>query len=774
MAWTDDRLSIQSRKGAIRMSKGRKSSRVRIQFLALLMLLGMGALGLKLWWIQVAHGAEWTSQLRGSSQATVRIPSVRGEIKDRNGITLVQNRASYEVVFYLPEMVKGYRERFGSPPLSEYRAIINGMPKDQKEHDIIRIVNDSIVPRLNDLDLARDYNAAKLQRHYRNDTEVPFSYIKDIDFPTMAKFSEHDVGLPGVDIAIKPVRSYVYGALAAHLLGYVGAPDELNKEDARKFTFYQGDVEGKSNIEKSMDEYLRGKPGVRYLRRNAKGVIDGVLREVPPQQGANVFLTLDGRIQAIADEALRAVSRAGAVVVDPNNGNILAMASVPSFDPNTFIPSIKAKVWTELQKDEGDPLVNIAISCLPPGSTFKLITSLAELRCTKNLLNSHYSCGGGVSYGDHFFRCWVAEKHYTHGNIGLADALKVSCDSFFYQYGNAAGIQSIDVIGKMLGMGEESGLQLSGEQTGNMPGPEWMQIHHPQERWSQAQTANVSIGQGYTLVSPLQLTMAYAAIANGGSCYYPRLVDKILKQDGLPVLDERGNVAVPQTPRVRTDLRQEISAEKIELVRKGLWKVVNEDGGTGGRARLKDWVVAGKTGTAQATDRGHEENVAWFACFAPFDHPKYVIAVMVQGASGHGGEVAGPIATRILERTLAQDEGKYDMQVAWLAPAHKANPLQLIKSVAYHDTGGNLGSDDEEDAGDSQTATAQMASSDASPDVEPEADTQGKVRRQGPAVARALPAATPAARNFFQRIFGMHPRQAPPPPPNRRRGTPPR
>ena len=517
------------------MKRGRLTSRIRIQFLGLLMLLGMGALGLKLWWIQVAHGAEWTSQLRGSSQATVRIPSVRGEIKDRNGLTLVQNRASYEVDFYLPEMVKGYRERFGPPPLTEYRAIINGMPKDQKEPDIIKIVNGGIVPRLNQLDLARDYNAAKLERHFRNDTEVPYSYIKDIDFPTMAKFSEHDVGLPGVDIAIKPVRSYVYGALAAHILGYVGVPDDIDQEEARKFTFYQQDVEGKSNIEKTMDEYLRGKPGVRYLRKNAKGTIEGVLREDPPQQGANVFLTVDARIQSIAEEALRAVSRAGAVVVDPNNGNVLAMASVPSFDPNTFIPSIKAKDWKALQKDEGDPLVNRAISALPPGSTFKLITSLAGLRGTKNLANAHYNCGGGVSYGDHFFACWVAAKHYTHGNIGLADAIKVSCDSFFYQYGNAAGIQSIDHVGKMLGIGEESGLQLSGEQSGNMPGPEWMQIHHPQERWSQAQTANVSIGQGYTLVSPLQLAMAYATIANGGVCYYPRLVDRVLKQDGSPV-----------------------------------------------------------------------------------------------------------------------------------------------------------------------------------------------------------------------------------------------
>src|SRR5437667_7906831 len=594
-------------------------------------------------------------------------------------------------------MVKGYRERFGSPPTSEYRAIISGMPKNMKEPDIIKIVNDGVVPRLNDLDLARDYNAAKLQRHYRNDTEVPFSYIKDIDFPMMAKFSEHDVGLPGVDIAIKPVRSYVYGALSAHILGYVGMPDDIDKEEAGKFTFYQQDVEGKSNIEKSMDEYLRGKPGVRYLRKNAKGTIEGVLREDPPQQGANVFLTIDARIQAIADEALRAVSRAGAVVVDPNNGNVLAMTSVPSFDPNTFIPSIKAKDWDALRKDEADPLVNRAISALPPGSTFKLITAFAGLRGLKNLAGAKYNCGGGVSYGDHFFQCWVASKHYTHGTIGLADAIKVSCDSFFYQYGNAAGIQSIDHIGKMLGMGEESGLQLSGEQTGNMPGPEWMQIHHPQERWSQAQTANVSIGQGYTLVSPLQLAMAYATIANGGICYYPRLVDKVLKQDGSPVLEEHGNVAVPQTPQVRSDLRKELSPDKIELVRKGLWKVVNEDGGTGGRARLKDVQVAGKTGTAQATDRGHKDTVAWFACFAPFENPKDVVAVMVQGGE-HGGSVAGPVATRILERALALDEGKFDMQVTWLSPAHKANPFQMLKDVNY--AGGNIPSGDEENAED--------------------------------------------------------------------------
>src|SRR5438105_4670358 len=298
------------------MNQRRFSARWRLQFLALLFLAGLGAVLVRLWYVQVAHGPEWTARSRGSSEATVRIPSVRGEIRDRNGITLVQNRASYAVECYLPEMVKGYREKLGPPPMTEYRTTINGMPKDLKEPDIVKIVNTGVVPRLDELDLARNYNAGQLQRHFRTNTEVPYSYIKDIDFPTMAKFSEHDVGLPGVDINIKPVRSYVFGALASHLLGYVGAPDDTNKEEAKKFTFYQPDVEGKSNIEKSLDEYLKGKPGVRYMRRNAKGQIDGVLREEPPMAGANVNLTIDARIQMIAEEALRAVGRAAAVVID--------------------------------------------------------------------------------------------------------------------------------------------------------------------------------------------------------------------------------------------------------------------------------------------------------------------------------------------------------------------------------------------------------------------------------------------------------------------------
>jgi penicillin-binding protein 2 len=739
------------------------------------MLLGLGTLLLRLWWVQVARGAEWTARIQSSSEATVRIPSIRGEIRDRNGVALVQNRASYEVDFYLPEMVKGYRQRYGAPPQTQYRATIAGMQKDMKEPDIVKIVNEGIVPRLEDLDIARDYNASQLQKHYRNNTEVPYSYSKDIDFATMAKFSEHDVELPGVDIAIKPVRSYIYGALASHLLGYVGAPDDTNREEAKNYTFYQGDVEGKSNIEKTMNEYLRGQPGIRVMRRNAKGAIDGVIREEPPKQGGNVYLTIDARIQAIADEALRAVGRGAAVVVDPNSGNILAMASVPSFDPNTFIPSIKAKDWAELRKDKAHPLVNRAVSAFPPGSTFKIITSLAGLR--KGLANKKFTCTGGVTYGNHYFKCWIAEKGGSHGTLGVADALKVSCNAFFYQYGNAAGIDAIDATGEGLGLGKETGVEITGESAGVLPGPDWMRIHSPSEKWSSAYTANVSIGQGYDLATPLQMAMAYATVANGGVSYYPRLVDKILNQDGTPVLDHDGHVAWPQGPKIHADFRKDFTPDQIELVRRGLWKVVNEDGGTGRVARMNDVQVAGKTGTAQAMLNGQKDTIAWFCCFAPYDHPRYAIAVMVQGGE-HGGSVAGPIATRILERTLAMDAGTFQPQLAWVAPAHKDDPFKMIPAVVFKDTLADVKGSDEEGANDSQTAEkADMAQPGDAPDVEPEADARGKVKNvtRPKRVLRAQPIApataqpTPKPRNFFQRVFGGgRPGPAPTPKPVRR------
>jgi penicillin-binding protein 2 len=541
-----------------------------------------------------------------------------------------------------------------------------------------------------------------------------------------------------------------------------------------KYSFYQPDVEGKSQIEQSMDKYLRGEPGTRILQRSVKGVIESEVRMDPPKPGNNVILTLDARIQYIAEQALRhpQLGRAAAVVVDPNNGDILAMASVPSFDTNIFIPSITEEDWKQLHDDEAVPLVSRAVSGFPPGSTFKIITALGGLRTKHG--GDHYNCPGGITYGDHYFKCWIAEKHGQHGELGLADALKVSCDCFFYQYGNAAGIDSIGKIGKILGIGEHYDIGLGDEKDGVMPGPDWMKNKYPQLKWTSAHTANVSIGQGYVLASPLQMAMSYAAVANGGIAYEPRLVRTVVAPGTKPLLDEKGNATWtplvedgqpvwPDQPKIRGDLRTEVSPEQIEIVRHGLWEVVNQDGGPGGsgtgkKARLKGITVAGKTGSAQATDRGKKDTIAWFCCFAPYDHPRYAICTMVQGGH-HGGSVAAPIAAHILEQALAMDQGNLKVEVASLAPARKKNPFEGIETLADYKGGAVTLNPEEEsaDAHDPSDAKVDMKSGDARPDIRAAADARGKVAQKPP-----KPQATAAAdpRNFFQRLFGVKP--APP------------
>jgi len=745
----------------------RRGARVelRIYVVGFCVLCLLGATVLRLWWVQVARGAVYAAKIAQRGEVTVRIPSVRGEIRDRNGIPLVENRASYEVDFYLPDMVRGFKDRNdGQVPYIQYQAPVRGMLQNKREADIVQIVNTAVIPRLEALDLAKDYNAKRLKTHYRNDTEIPFTYLEDIDFPTLAKFSEHDVGLPGVDIGIKPVRQYLYGALAAHLLGYVGMPVNIDEEDASHYNFYQPDVEGKSQIEFAMDKYLRGSPGVRVMQRSTKGIIEGQIRTIQPKPGANVYLTIDARIQMIAEQALRQplLGRAAVIVVDPNNGDILAMASIPSFDPNVFIPSVSGKDWGILNKDPAVPLVDRAVSGFPPGSTFKIVTALAGLK--RGMANSHFNCPGSIMYGDRAFHCWIAAKGGSHGVLGLADAIKVSCDCFFYQYGNAAGIDAIDQIGSLLGFGQTYDIGLSDEKAGVMPGPEWMKEHYPKEKWSTAYTANVSIGQGYVLASPLQLAMAYATVANGGVAYTPRLVKTVLNPDGTPTRDDDGNIAVPDQPKIRGDLRQMVKASDIEVVRRGLWEVVNErggpgGGGTGAKGQIKGTVVAGKTGTAQSSERGKKEDIAWFCCFAPYDHPKYVVVAMVQGGD-HGGSVAAPVATHVLEQILAMDQGNYTVQLASLKPASNPDPFKEIAALPDYtnNTPGLVSESDDSPDDHAPAAAPEMGAGTAAPDITADADAQGNVHAavQRAARQKAVQQPQPDRRNLFERFFHPH------------------
>jgi len=682
----------------------------------LLMLLG------RLWYVQVARGSEYTSRIRSTSQVSVRLPAVRGEILDRNGMHLAQNRASNTLEFYLPDMVRDYRNRFGDVPMRNYRTTVGGMMADKSEPDIVKIVNETVIPRLSELGLARDYNADALRNHFRNDTEVPFTYAEDLDYESIARFAEHGVDLSGVNLTVRPVRRYVYGALGSHFLGYVGAPDKIDKEDAANFNYYQPDTEGKSQIELAMNAELRGTPGARIMQRNAKGRIEGEARRDDPKQGNSIVLTIDARIQHIAEQALRAVGRGAAVVVDPNNGDVLAMASVPSFDPNSFIPSISASDWKELTADATDPLLNRATSAYAPGSTYKVATALSGLRT--GVFDKSFNCSGGVQYGNHFMKCTG-----THGTLGLVSALRVSCNAFFFQYGNKSGIAEIDAVGEMLGLGQKSGLPLTGEYSGVLPGPEWMAKRTARERWSSGQTANTSIGQGFVLATPLQMAMVAATVGNWGTSYYPRIIDKVVAADGSVIRQE--------PVKVRANLLENgFTSDEIGMVRSGMWDVVNRDGGTGGKARIKNYPVAGKTGTAQFWRRGTPDNHTWFISFAPYEKPRYAVCVMVNGGASGGG-VAAPIASKILAETFKIEEGE-EYKVAELAPAK--GDFRFVSSVDF----GRAVPGAMADAPPGERARAEgegtASARAATPTVRPAADAEGTVQKKKP--------------NLFQRLFG--------------------
>lgn len=707
----------------------------RFYFLALVILLALGGIAFRLWLVQIARGEEYTAKIRKGSQVTVRIPAVRGEILDRHGLPLVQNRMSFDVDFYLPDVVRAYRDHHGGVPTTTYRGTVHNMPKDLKEADVARIVSEEIIPRLEELDAAEDYNTRRLQIHYRNNREVPFHYRQDLDFDTMAVLSERNVELPGVNVTQKPVRHYVYGALAAHILGYVGPVADLEKQpDINDFNFYDPDVEGKAQIELFMDKYLRGTPGVRILQRNVKGVIEGEVSVVESKQGANVFLTLDARIQYIVEKALRSVGRGAAVVVDPRNGDILAMASVPSFDPNTFIPAIATKDWAALTSDETNPLLNRAISSFAPGSTYKIFISLAGLKAGKATV---YPCGGGISIGNVFMKC-----HSTsHGSMGLESALKLSCNGYFYRLGIATGIDNITAMGNLLGLGQKSGVPLSGESPGILPGPAYLAQVRPRERWTTGYTANTAIGQGEVLASPLQMAMLAATLANGGTSFYPRLVDRIVSQDGNTLLQEPA--------RVRSNLLTDggLTVEQINRVRDGMRRVVEEGGGTGGRARIQGIQVAGKTGTAQNWSMRNgqrvKDNHVWFVSFAPYENPRYAVAVFVQGAKSGGG-VAAPIAAKILEDTLGLPE--------YGAPPPPAEPdapprAEPVLVAALEAAPGNVAfinsidfgrvipastgiAEDSETASAADAISAQQADRPADPNIREDADTPGRVRNK--------------------------------------------
>jgi penicillin-binding protein 2 len=486
--------------------------------------------------IMIVRHDELKATLPTSKKLKARVPGIRGEIKDRNGVILATNKPSFEVRVNLKDLVdeklrqlkmEAHGKEEVKLPKHTYNFQDGVFIRKRTEDDIVAILDELVVAPLRELGLAKeDYDENNLRVHYRtNKGAVPWVYRSDLSFEEFSRFAEHNFQLPGVTPEVRGVRQYLYESMASHILGYVRAPDVslVSKEEQAQWDYAMWDDFGTAGVEKTMDQHLKGVPGVKVMLKNEKGAVVGEIPEdfVPPQQGNDVWLTIDARIQTILETALRTadnggpLGRASAVVIDPNNGEILGMASVPSYNPNKFIPKIQEDEWNKYDNNPINPLMNRAISQYAPGSTFKVLTAFAG--CIKGIQGNAYNCPGGITYGNKFMKCWIAEKGGAHGGLGLSDAIMRSCNCYFYLYGNAAGIDALAKSGKLLGIGEKTGVELEDERAGVLPGREWMQLNKPQENWrSPGHIANTSIGQGMVECTPLQICSMAATVANAG------------------------------------------------------------------------------------------------------------------------------------------------------------------------------------------------------------------------------------------------------------------
>ncbi|MCP5545653.1 MAG: penicillin-binding protein 2 [Akkermansiaceae bacterium] len=626
--------------------------RIRLYLLTVLVLVGFGTLLTRLHEFQIERRNEFLSQVPGNRTVTVREPGTRGVITDRNGVTLARNLRKYEVTLNLEEIRQAYRLQRDADPEIRRITTHDGLPREQEEKDIVAIVKEQTIRPLKELGLARNFNAKAMRTHYLTHGDlIPFSYTTELTYDEFARFAEHNLQLPGVYLTMRPERDYPFGSLASHVIGHIKQWEkgDIPESAERKYNHYIGDEKGIAGIEASMDQYLRGPEGTKTFVKNEKGRTIRIWDQTPPGTGARVQLTIDARRQYLLENILRRAGRAAGVIMDVNTGEVLAMASVPDYDPNAFIPSITPERWKEyISNKRLSPFTNRAIASFTPGSTMKIPTAISG--ALQGMARKSFSCDGYVAYGNHKVGCWLWNMHHSsHGGLTLSQAIQRSCNPYFNKLANTIGWRAMVEGCTKVGIGMKTGIELPQEDPGILPGSRAWRAANPNASMTPALTAFLSIGQGDTLATPLQLCAMTACVANGGKYYQPRIVRR--------VISEEGESLVKNQPILKIDLVEAgIKAEDFELIRKGMWMAVNEAGGTAGKVRQPDIEVAAKTGTAQTVDAGQKSNNSWVISFAPYDQPRYAVCVLVQnGASG--GAVCGPLVSLIYRGLFAEDEG---------------------------------------------------------------------------------------------------------------------
>ena len=580
-------------------------------------------LTVRLWYLQITKGEENLARSNRVRTYSVPIKAPRGIMYDRNGTELVASRLAH-AVSVVPEVIRDHSGII--PRLAE----ILGMSEEALSKDI----------------------ETKTQNRWRKQNE-PIRIARDIPADVAMRIEEARMDLPGVEVTREPVRDYIYGSLAAHIFGYIS---EINKEelDTLKSDGYsQGDHIGKTGLERTYEKVLRGKDGNTQMEVDKVGRVLDVLQEVYPTPGNNLHLTIDLELQQATEKALEDQleyirkntkyknAYAGSVVVmDPRNGDILAMVSYPNYDPNLFVGTMPVEVSQKLFSDPYHPFTNRALlGQYAPGSTFKPITVAAAMETGKASASDIFICTGMDAVSGK--KCWVySSAAGSHGKENLVDGLKNSCNIVMYELGRRIGVDALAQYSRLFGLGKATGLDLyPGEKDGLVPDQDYKARRFKGDMaiWRPNETLDFSIGQGFLLATPIQLAQIYSAIANGGTLYQPRLVTAITTPEGEKYRDFRVNA--------KDQIKLE--PETMAIISEGLKKVASE--GTAASIfrnfPLDRYPVAAKTGTAQIAG---SDNNALFAAYAPADNPSIVV-IVVSEQGGTGSSSAGPVAAKILE-----------------------------------------------------------------------------------------------------------------------------
>ena len=575
-------------------------------------------LWMRVWYLQILKGESFMGLSENNRVRFISLPSYRGKISDRNGETLVTIRPSFNV-YITPE---------DAPDL-------NGTLEELLNH--IEFDTSKV---LKDISRAPPFVNVLVQA--------------DITREQVAGIEENNRLLPGVQLKVEPLRNYIYGDLSSHVLGYLGEISEDKLNAVRGAGYRLGDLVGKEGMEYLYEADLKGKKGYKEVEVDVAGRELQTLRKLPPQSGNELVLTLDLRIQQVVEQLMTGTAEkpinGSAVVIKAQTGEILAITSKPSFDPNLFASGISVENWRKLIFDEMHPLQNKAIDGqYPPASTYKIVTAFAGLEEKLITPETTIFCPGYYRLGRGIYRCW---RRGGHGYVNLHDAIVQSCDVFFYSLGHRLGVDNLAKYALELGFGVLTHINLPGEKPGLIPTKQW-KLLAKKEAWFPGETISVSIGQGFNLVTPIQQAKSIATIANGGMVLRPYLVKKIR--------DKEGNVLKEWFPKIERRLNH--LPGTLKIIREGLLGVVNEKKGTGWRARLSKLKVSGKTGTAQVVrlkkvllgPDGEKPEIpyvfrdhAWFVGFAPYEHAEIAVAVIVEHG-GHGGATAAPIVRKIIE-----------------------------------------------------------------------------------------------------------------------------